>query len=67
MNIDGKEFSYRTLEYKYNGVTKTYNYRNIYVCSKISNKNIFVVEVKDFGEMSESELKELLKIEVTDM
>ena len=67
MNVDGTEFSYRTLEYKYNGITKTYNYRNIYICSKISNKNIFIVEVKDCGEMSESDLKEFLKIKVTDM
>lgn len=67
ITVDGKEFSYRTLEYKYNGVTKTYNYRNMYICSKISDKNIFVVEIRDTGDMSESEIQEFLKIKVTDM
>ena len=67
IEVDGKEFSYKTLEYKYEGISTTYTYRNIYVCAEISDKNIFVVEVKDFGEMEESDLKEFLKIKVTDM
>lgn len=64
INIDGREFSYRTIEYKYESINRTYSYRNIYICSKLSDKNIMIVEVRDSGEMSDSDLKEFLKITV---
>lgn len=67
IEVDGREFSYKTLEYEYEGISTTYEYRNMYICSKISDKNIVVVEVRDFGEMEESELKEFLKMKITDM
>lgn len=67
MNVDGREFSYKILEYKYDLGSKTYNYRNIYFCSKISSKNLAVVEIRDTGEMTESEIKEFLTMKVTDM
>lgn len=67
IEVDGREFSYKTLEYEYEGISTTYEYRNIYICSKISDKNIVIVEVRDSGEMEESELKEFLKMKITDM
>lgn len=67
IEVDGKEFSYKTLEYKYEGISRTYNYRNMYICTEISDKNIMVVEVRDSGEMGEEDLKKFLKIKVTDM
>lgn len=67
IEVEGREFSYKTLEYEYKGISTTYEYRNMYICSKISDKNIVVVEVRDFGEMEESELKEFLKMKIADM
>ena len=67
IEVDGREFSYKTLKYEYEGISTTYKYRNIYVCSKISDKNIVIIEVKDSGEMEDSEIKEFLKMKITDM
>lgn len=63
LEVDGRKYSYRTLDYKYS----SYNYSNMYVCTKTSDKNIFVVEVKGSEKIDESDLKQFLKIDVTDM
>ena len=67
IEVDGREFKYMTLEYEYKGISQNYKYRNIYICSKISDKNIVIVEIRDSGEMEKSEIKEFLKMKVTDM
>lgn len=67
MDVDGKKFSYKTLEYKYDMGSRVYNYRNMYICYQISDKNLVVVEVRDMGEMDDSDLKQFLTMTVTDM
>lgn len=67
IEVDGREFKYITLEYEYKGIMDNYKYRNVYICSKISDENIVTVEIKDSGKMEESEIKEFLKMEITDM
>jgi hypothetical protein len=64
IDVNGRTFSYKMLKYDSEIGSNTTTYRNMYICSKISDKNIIIVETKDTGALTNTELKQLINIEV---
>lgn len=64
LEVNGRKFKSRTLEYKYVIGNSSYDYKNIYFYSELSDDNLIVIEIQDKGEMTNSELEQFLTINV---